>query len=127
MADLQKQLHNVTILPETENGQTETIDLALYEKKSSYKGVDKVTHYWTNAEFGSHEAGSIRLYVPLMGAKGYTPSDEDVRALFNGELVHGTGLISKNGKEYEADFKFDPYKKGFAKANYTGACEPQFG
>lgn len=124
-------LENVSM--KTETGAEITVDVALLEVTSEYQGVKKVKRFWTPAEYddGQVQIGkkAVRLYVPFMGAQGYTPTEDDVRALFAGHKIHGSGLVSKKGNDYEADFTFDAWTKpSYMKKKYfTGVVTPEFG
>lgn len=64
------------------------------------------------------EKNAIRIYLPIIGAYGFIPTEEQVRALFKGETLHPK-LISKNDKEYQPNISFSPLAKNEYKGEFT--------
>jgi len=64
------------------------------------------------------EKNAIRIYLPIIGAYGFIPTEEQVRALFKGETLHPK-LISKNDKEYQPNISFSPLAKNEYKGKFT--------
>lgn len=55
---------------------------------------------------------SIVLRVPFGGAKGYHPTEDEVRDIFAGKRVHGTDMVSSKGTTYETDIVFNALERG---------------
>lgn len=90
-----------------------TVDVIKKEIKN-YKNQTKDILTVDHEEFPA-EKNMIRIYLPIMGAYGFIPTEDQVRALFKGETIHPK-LISKNDKEYQPNISFSP----LAEHEYNG-------
>ncbi|MCD8845171.1 hypothetical protein [Staphylococcus gallinarum] len=113
--------------------EDETIDIQIIKKElTNNKGQDKVFYTIDHEEF-PESYNVIRLYLPLMGDGGYVPTEEEVKQLFSGNIIHPpeNAFLSSKGKPYSVEsIKFNPLAENVTgngkKLNFYGEMIPQF-
>lgn len=88
-------------------GKTVVTDLLKIQGRN---GFDYYTTEKIDASGVKVEKDKIRLYIPIMGKKGFKPNKGEVQDFFAGKVVHGVDMHSVKNPDttYEADLKFDP-------------------
>lgn len=71
------------------------------------QGQEKIILTVDHEEFPESK-NIIRMYLPLMGAAGHVPSEEDIRKLFGGETIKASCVSLSKGTEYKPNISFSP-------------------
>lgn len=140
MNKYEKEKHNINQLeelPEIINDitltiQNEDITVELIKKHQKKKGnVDKYFYTINHEEF-PEEYNVIRLYLPLMGSKGYVPTSEEIIDLFKEKTLMPpeNAFISAKGTSYSVNsIKFKPFAENVVngkKLKFYGEIIPEF-
>ena len=90
------------------DGETVQVELRRIESKSG-----KSVGYTPVCD--DFPEGMIRMYVPIFGMAGFVPTEDEVKALFKGEVISAKGLCSNKGSLYDKDhIQFVPHIKAVA-------------
>lgn len=122
----EKQLNTEPIQVKDKNGNLIDVILGQYRVEKTFNGETKVTRFVTvgNTQNEEFKDSNVRLYIPLRGS--YDASDEELIKLFQGEIVHLTGLKKKDGGTYDGDFEFDMWAERTFKDRFGNIVSPNF-
>lgn len=104
-----------------------TVDVIKKQIKNSndqIKDILTVDH----SEFPESQ-NMIRVYLPLMGAAGHVPTEDEIRKLFKGESFKINFVSPKNDKPYSPTVTFSPLAENYfngKKQAYYGNLNADF-
>ncbi|MGI2264741.1 hypothetical protein [Staphylococcus cohnii] len=112
--------------------QNEDINVELIKKHQKKKGNINKYFYTIDHEEFPESYNVIRLYLPLMGGKGYVPTSDEIIKLFKEETIlppEGAFLSSKGNSYSLESIKFKPFAENVVngkKLNFYGEVIPEF-
>ena len=104
-----------------------TVDVIKKQIKNSndqIKDILTVDH----SEFPESQ-NMIRVYLPLMGAAGHVPTEDEIRQLFRGESVKINCVSVKTDKPYSPTMSFSPLAENYIdgkKLKFYGNMDADF-
>lgn len=84
-----------------------TVDVIKKQIKNSNDQIKDVLVAHHPEEFPESQ-NKIRIYLPLMGAAGHVPTEDEIRQLFRGESVKINCVSVKTDKPYSPTMTFSP-------------------
>lgn len=101
----------IEALPETMDGfQIKLGDEMEDVVVTKFQGTSKAGRSYTRLDIDceSFPKGNLSIFLPLMGAAGFVPDEDEVRQILSEGSVYAENMIGSSGTAYSANLVYDP-------------------